>query len=113
MAGAYPIVEKAVLGPGQCMLSKSHNGPFIDFLRDFDFDHAGRMYLQVEQARQLGVLAGLPSLDEVSAMKRKLAEVTDERDALLEEVESLREFEQSARYTVESLGHKIRRKPGP
>lgn len=113
MTPAYPTVETATFVPGQCMFTDSAKGPFIDLLRDFDDRHVGRMYVQVEFARQLGVLAGLPSLDEVTELKRLLDEVTTERDELLEEVESLREFEQSARYTVETLGHRIRRKPGP
>lgn len=110
---AYPAVERAELAPAQCLFTKSHRGPFLDMLRDFDFDHVGRMYVQVEFAKQLGVLAGLPSLDEVASLKQKLAAVSDERDELREEVESLREFEQAATYTVEHMGQKVRRKPGP
>lgn len=106
------IVEKATLAPAMCAITKSANGPFIDLLRDFDFDHAGRFYLKTSVVREMAELAGAPkegslstALAENDVLKMRISE-------LERELESLREFERAATYTVEHMGEKVRKKPG-
>jgi hypothetical protein len=60
-----------------------------------------------------GHLAGLPHPDAVEALEQRVGELEAVNRELGEEVESLREFEQAATYTVEHMGQKVKRKPGP
>jgi hypothetical protein len=106
------IVETAALAPAMCSITKSANGPFIDLLRDFDYDHAGRFYIKTSVVREMAEMCGAPregtvdqALGENEVLRMRVAE-------LEAEVASLREFEQSAKYTLEHFGEKARRKPG-
>ena len=47
------LVDRPVLVPGRCMFTGG-NGPCVDFLRDFDLDHDGRIYIGVDFAREIG-----------------------------------------------------------
>jgi outer membrane murein-binding lipoprotein Lpp len=107
------IVEVAYLAPAQCLFTGSAEGPFIDLHREFGFEHAGRMYIKTSFARELGTFAGLPSADAVEALEARVQELEAENEQLADEVESLREFEQAATYTVEHMGQKVKRRPGP
>lgn len=107
------IVERAMLAPAMCMLRKTAEGPFIDLLREFDFDHEGRMYLSVAAARELGVFAGLPSQDSVDAAREAERGLREQVARLERENEELRQFKDAAEYTLHALGTKVRQKPGP
>lgn len=108
------VVDVPRLFNAQCLVTKRSDperGPYIDLLRDFDMDHQGRMYisrLAVESmARKLGLISGDEDLlrDRVAELERQLEEAQ-------RELESLREFEQAANYTMTHFGQKVRKKPG-
>jgi len=68
--------------------------------------------LSVAGIREAARFIGLPTQEQVQ-------ELTEERDGLAahlaeleDEVQSLREFEQAATYSLEHLGSKVRKKPG-
>lgn len=94
-------VEKATLVPAQCMFTRSHEGPFIDFGVDFDFDHVGRIYVKESFAREMGVFCGLPSLEEVAELRKRqaaqmaandqLASMVEEKDQRILELEAFRD----------------------
>lgn len=75
-------VDKAALAPGMCALTKTHEGPFIDFGRDFDFDHVGRIYLKESYVRELGVFCGLPSIEAHAELASRLEQAQTELDEL-------------------------------
>ena len=102
-----------MLTPACCMFTKSSEGPFIDLGGDFDYDHAGRMYIKASYARELGTFAGLPSQDAVDVLTEERDELKARVAVLEQELEELREFEQAATYTVKHMGGKVRRPPGP
>lgn len=78
-------VDQAALVPGQCTFTKSHVGPFIDFGRDFEYDHVGRIYVKESFAREMGVFAGLPSLEERDGLVAQL----EAANASLEQLRAL------------------------
>lgn len=80
-------VDKATLVPAQCMFTRTHEGPFIDFGLDFDFDHVGRIYVKESFAREMGVFCGLPSLEERDELRAGLASATAANDQLRSLVE--------------------------
>jgi len=103
------IVDTATLTPGLCMFSGSGNGPFVDFRRDFDFDHVGRMYMTVQVAREIGRLVGLVDPpQEAESEPEELSELEQLRAEVLE----LRRFKESAKYTLEQFGQPVKNKPG-
>lgn len=96
-------VDKAALVPGQCLFTKTHEGPFIDFGRDFDFDHVGRIYVKESFAREMGVFCGLPSIEErdnlILQVENRVAETADLRarnDELKARVAELEDFKRLA-----------------
>lgn len=96
-------VDSAVLVPAQCMFTKTHEGPFIDFGRDFDFDHVGRIYVKESFAREMGVFCGLPSIEErdnlILQVENRVAETADLRernDELKARVAELEDFKRLA-----------------
>lgn len=106
------LVDVAYLAPAQCMFTKSANGPFIDFGRDFDFDHAGRMYAKVsyieELAEEFGSMVPRRALADAEARIGELElEVAAERaradgaEACFEAIDQL-----------ESAGMRARRRQG-
>ena len=108
------VVDVPRLFNAQCLVLKRSDperGPYIDLLRDFDMAHQGRMYVSrvaVESmARKLGLLSG----DEAD-LRGRVAELEAELVEANEELESLREFERSANYTMSHFGQKVRKKPG-
>lgn len=107
------IVERAMLAPACCMFTKTSEGPFIDLLREFDLDHAGRIYIKASYARELGAFAGLPSIDQLEAAETERDELRAKVEELEQENASLREFEQAAEYTLQHFDGRVKRKPGP
>ena len=108
------VVDVPRLFNAQCLVLKRSDperGPYIDLLRDFDMAHQGRMYVSrvaVESmARELGLISG----DE-SELRNRVAKLEGELGEANLELESLREFEQSANYTLSHFGQKVRKKPG-
>lgn len=105
------LVESADLRPGLCMFLKSATGPFIDLLRDFDFDHDGRMYVSVQYAKELGRAAGLIDAEaaeavrvELEGARARILELEDEllaTDAVIDAID-----------VIESRDFRARRKPG-
>src|SRR4051794_38791961 len=107
------IVDKAVLAPAMCMFTKTHEGPFIDFLVDFDFDHVGRAYMTVRYAESIGRKIGMHTQETVDGLNADLT-AKDERIAELEaQVEELERFKDNAEYTLSAFGKKVQGKPGP
>lgn len=106
------LVDRPMLAPGICMFTGTNAGPLIDLGRDFDIQHEGRMYVKASFAMEMAELAGAPSrktvndaLGENEVLKMRVAELEREN-------RELREFNEAARYTVESMGQHVRKKPG-
>lgn len=113
------VVERPTLFHPQCLVSKradDKHGPYIDLGRDFDHDHQGRMYISAVSVRAmettLDEYVGEPTREELIAKAREGEEAKQRVGELEAEVESLREFERSAQYTLERFGEKVRKKPG-
>lgn len=107
------IVETAYLAPAQCAFTHTTEGPFIDLQREFGYDHVGRIYIKVSFARELGVMAGLPSADELEGAREANEALREQLLEQEDELRELREFKAAATYTVEHMGERIRKKPGP
>lgn len=108
-------VDHPTLFHPQCLVTKRADpkfGPYVDLLKDFDHDHQGRMYVSRVAVETMAKTLGLPSSDEVEELRVKVAEKDARLQELEGEIESLREFEKAARYTVEHMGQKVRKKPG-
>lgn len=105
------LVESADLRPGLCMFLKTAQGPFIDLLRDFDFDHDGRMYVSVQYAMELGRAAGLVDPGDVDAARGEL-EAARARIVELEDELSVADSVIDAIDVIESRDFRARRKPG-
>lgn len=105
------IVERAELAPAQCAFTKSMNGPFVDLLRDFDFDHQGRVYIRVEFVKDLGRLVGMVDVAELDAVLGQVERLEGQVAELEGELEESRRF-RDALDVIESEGFRARRKPG-
>lgn len=103
------VVDRATLTPGECMFSHTGNGPMVDFRRDFDMSHTGRIYISVQVCKEIGQLVGLI---EPQVQEETPDEGLSELEALRAEVLELRKFKESAKYTIESLGATVKNKPG-
>jgi hypothetical protein len=55
----FALSEIAVGAPGQCWLTKTTVGPFIDTGVDVQFAERGRIYLSVDAVREMAIAAGL------------------------------------------------------
>lgn len=99
------LVDRPVLVPGRCMFTGG-NGPCVDFLRDFDLDHDGRIYIGVDFAREIGRFVGLVDPPE------DVSDDGGELDALRAELVELRRLRESVLYTFNNLGVEVKKKPG-
>ena len=72
------IVPHAWSYPGECALSGTSDGPFVDTGQEVSMD--GRCFIHVNLCRELGRIAGLPS-------EELLAEVVADRDAARDALE--------------------------
>jgi hypothetical protein len=108
---SYPIVPHPTLTPSQCLLTKKAGIPCIDLMRDFDFDHQGRMYLSVSAAMDLGRLVGLVAPEKLEALESENASLTSELDQLRAELEVAR-AQLSAIDVIESADFRARKKAG-
>jgi len=106
----------------QCLITKradEDRGPYLDLLREFDINHQGRMYISRSAVEDMVSAFSEAGVDLDTPGSRDLVEMTERAEGaeaelveLASEVESLREFEQSARYTMDHFGEKVRKKPG-
>lgn len=103
----YPIVTPT-LTPAQCMLLKKGDVPCFDLLRDFDFDHDGRIYLSVSAVEDLAAQIGLVPVETGEA---RVAELEAQVELLLAELEDERRVN-SAIDVLESRDFTARRKAG-
>lgn len=101
-------VETATLAPAMCAFTKSAKGPFIDLGRDFDFDHAGRIYIREAYARELGLFVGLVDLPEESDELERAYE----RIAVLEDELAVSDGVIEAIDVIESRDFRARKRPG-
>ena len=102
------IVDHPTLTPSCCMFTLKAGVPCIDFGKDFDFNHQGRMYVSVTTARDMGKLVGLVEPeDQTDEVGRLTAELKQARA----ELEELREFK-AAVDVIESQEFRARKKPG-
>lgn len=108
-------VEVPTLFHPQCLSCKradAERGPYVDFTRDYDHDHQGRMYECRVCVETAAATLGLPTSLERDDLQQRLSQAEAELADMQAELESLREFERSAKYTLERFGEKPRKKPG-
>lgn len=55
----FKVVETPALMPGECWLTKTSVGPFVDTGVDVPFERRGRVYLSVPAVREMAFEAGL------------------------------------------------------
>lgn len=55
----FSVTETPVLAPGQCWVTKSTVGPFVDTGVDVQFAERGRLYLTIDAVREMALAAGL------------------------------------------------------
>lgn len=58
-ASRYQLVDQATMLPGTDFLTKQIVGPFIDTGRDVEFSEIGRVYISVDNIREMAQNAGL------------------------------------------------------
>lgn len=75
--------------------------------------HEGPFRVSATAVREMARMGGLPTQPEFDALKAELEDTQLRLTQALAEVESLREFERSAVYSLEHIGQKVRKKPGP
>lgn len=75
--------------------------------------HDPEVFVSVVAIEQLAHEIGHPTRDEFEARGRLLEEQQERIEQLEAENKSLREFEQAAVYSLEHVGQKVRKKPGP
>ena len=95
-----------------CKRADAERGPYVDFTRDYDHDHQGRMYECRVCVETAAATLGLPTAQQLEDAVSEAQRLRFELDEALLELESLREFERSAKYTLERFGEKPRKKPG-
>lgn len=57
--GRFKVVDTPALMPGECWVTRTSVGPFIDTGVDTPFEKRGRVYLSVETIREMAFEAGL------------------------------------------------------
>jgi hypothetical protein len=74
MTSRFSVIDKAILSPGHCWISRTSDGPFIDTSVDIGRMHIerGRIYLSVEVLREMARVAGI--LDEGKSASVELKE---------------------------------------
>ena len=105
-------VDKATFAPGECLITHSPTGPFIDCQLDFDWRHDGRMYVGYQAVRQMAELFEFVPKDRHEKTLSELDEARKELEAQAEELESLRRFKTQTQAVFESAGFSRRGKPG-
>ena len=103
--------DKAV--PNQpCLVTNRSDIPVVDFgVHTQGLDQ--RVVLSVAALRQACEAAGFVSDLEFAELREANQNLGKEIEELRRENEDLKEFEEAATYTVEHLGQRVRRKPGP
>lgn len=77
-----------------CAILKTHKGRMVDLLRDFDFDHQGRIYISEQAVRDMGALFGMATAERVSELQERLAEAEAAQERLQAEVDELERFKE-------------------
>lgn len=103
------IVTQPTLTPSCCLVTKKAGVECFDLLRDFDFDHTGRMYISLTSVRDMARMIGMVDPTEVD--QDRVAELEAERDQLAKELEDLRAFRQAVD-VIESQEFRARKKAG-
>ena len=102
------IVDHPTLTPSCCMLTLKAGVPCVDFGRDFDFNHQGRMYLSVSIARDIGKLCGLVEPEDQTD---EVARLQTELESVRAELEELQRFK-AAVDVIESQDFRARKRAG-
>lgn len=55
----FQLVETPALMPGECWITKTSIGPFIDTQTDVPLERRGRVYISVDALREMAFEAGL------------------------------------------------------
>lgn len=104
------ITDAPATPPGECLLTKTSDGPFFDTLIDYDdLPAIGRVYLAVSSVMDLAQLAGATP---PAAAKRREAYVTDlERrlEQALVDIEGLKAA--NAQLVAAGYGHTVEMPP--
>lgn len=59
MTSPYTVVETPALAPGECWITRTPIGPFIDTNIDVPFERRGRVYLSKDVVREMAFEFGL------------------------------------------------------
>jgi hypothetical protein len=111
----FRFVEQPVIKPNQCavypQLGHQHEKGYIDTGNELPWD--SHVYVSVHAVEELAQFIGLPTKEQLDGLTELAETQAQQIEEQARELQELREFERSARYTVESMGQRIRRKPGP
>ena len=55
----FKLVDTPAMAPGECWVTRSSVGPFIDTQTDVPFERRGRVYLTIDVVREMAFEAGL------------------------------------------------------
>lgn len=55
----FQLVETPALMPGECWITKTSVGPFIDTQTDVPLERRGRVYISIDALREMAFEAGL------------------------------------------------------
>ena len=55
----FKLVETPAMAPGECWITRTSVGPFIDTQTDVPFERRGRVYLSIDVVREMAFEAGL------------------------------------------------------
>lgn len=86
------VVDQAILVPGQCAVTATGNGPFIDTLREDDRGY--RIYVSLDWVQEAAALIGMGTSEQVDGLIARIAELEGaeaEREAVKAELWHLRD----------------------
>lgn len=55
----FKVVETPAMMPGECWITKTSVGPFIDTMTDVPFERRGHVYISIDVVREMAFEAGL------------------------------------------------------
>ena len=58
-SGRFTLVDTPALMPGECWITRTPVGPFIDTGTDVPFEKRGRVYISLDALREMAFEAGL------------------------------------------------------
>lgn len=82
-SGRFKVVDTPAMMPGECWLTRTTVGPFIDTGLDVPFEKRGRVYIALDILREMAFEAGLfeglvPSTEVEKAYANGVADATKE-----------------------------------